>query len=305
MSAAAAHEGQLEWERRAGRVAGVAAFAAIALLLLAGLYLRFALSEPPRNAAALLVAAGREPADFIVASVLEAISSLLLVVPLAYLYRATRYRRPQTPSAALTLAVLGPLVRAASGVMVAVTLVYAGRELATGPPNRERTLVLLRDASPEWLDGLRLAGGIALALALVFIGLNAMRAGLLSRFMGVLAVVAALFLALPFLGIPPTLLFFWIGAVGLLVFGRWPGGRGPAWDTGEALPWPSPAQQREERERRRAESAGGEGPPAVIGPEGPGVEQNGAEPGGSEAPSGGPGSAAPRGAGRRKRKRRG
>jgi hypothetical protein len=37
---------------------------------------------------------------------------------------------------------------------------------------------------------------------------------------------------------------FWLGAVGLLFLGRWPGGRGPAWETGEAEPWPSAAQRR-------------------------------------------------------------
>ncbi|MGI8441202.1 MAG: hypothetical protein ACR2NV_13585 [Thermoleophilaceae bacterium] len=303
MSAAVAHEGQLEWERRAGRVAGVAAFAAIAILLLAGLYLRFALSEPPRNALELLVAAEREPADFIVASVLQAIGTALLAVVLAYLYRATRYRRPQTPSAALTLAVLGPVLLAVTVVVGAVTRVGAGRELAAGPPTRERAAALLGDASPGWLEGVSLAGSIALGLALVFIGLNAMRAGLLSRFMGVLAVVAALISVLPFLGGPPTLLFFWIGAVGLLVLGRWPGGRGPAWESGEALPWPSPAQQREELERRRAEGEGGEGPAAFTEPESRGSGQNGAEPGSRDVPSGG--SESTPGAGRRKRKRRG
>ena len=37
---------------------------------------------------------------------------------------------------------------------------------------------------------------------------------------------------------------FWLGAVGLLILGRWPGGRGEAWETGEAVPWPTTAQRR-------------------------------------------------------------
>lgn len=299
MSTAVGHEGQLEWERRAGRVAGVAAFASIAILVLAGLYLRFALSQPPRNSLELLVAAQREPADFIVASVLQAIGTSLFVVVLGYLYRVTRHRRPQTPGAAFTLAIVGPVVLAVTVVVGAVTRVGAGREFATGPPTRERALALLREASPSWLEGLSLAGSIALGLALVFVGLNAMRAGLLSRFMGVIAAVAALFSVLPFLGGPPTLLFFWIGAVGLLFLGRWPGGRGPAWDTGEASPWPTPAQQREEVERRRAEREGGGASPAVA----QGAERNGGEPDLSGDPAAGPGETP--GPTRRKRKRRG
>lgn len=300
MSPAAGQEEQLEWERRGGRVAGFSAVAAIALFVFAGVYLAFALSQRPRNQLERLQAAGRESTDYIVASALQAIGFALFAVVLAYLYRATRHRRPQTPSAALTLAVVGPAVLAVTVVVGAVIRAGAGRELSTGPPSRERALVLLRDASPSWLEGLSLAGGIALGLALVLIGLNAMRAGLLSRFMGVLAVVAAMFLALPFLGGPPTLLFFWIGAVGLLCLGRWPGGRGPAWDTGEAMPWPTPAQQREEVERRRAEREGAGEPPAATGP---GSERNGDAPGRGGEGAGGSESAPA--AGRRKRKRRG
>jgi hypothetical protein len=38
---------------------------------------------------------------------------------------------------------------------------------------------------------------------------------------------------------------FWLGALGALFLGRWPGGRGPAWETGEAVPWPTMAETRE------------------------------------------------------------
>jgi hypothetical protein len=37
---------------------------------------------------------------------------------------------------------------------------------------------------------------------------------------------------------------FWLGAIGSLYLGNWPGGRGPAWESGEAEPWPSPARRR-------------------------------------------------------------
>ena len=30
----------------------------------------------------------------------------------------------------------------------------------------------------------------------------------------------------------------------MLLLDRWPGERGPAWDTGEPIPWPSAAEQR-------------------------------------------------------------
>lgn len=89
-----------------------------------------------------------------------------------------------------------------------------------------------------------LAGLMAIALALVIISLNAMRAGLLSRFMGILGIIAGVLQILPLAPVPVVQLF-WLGALGLLFLGRWPGGRGPAWETGEAVPWPSMAEARE------------------------------------------------------------
>jgi hypothetical protein len=32
--------------------------------------------------------------------------------------------------------------------------------------------------------------------------------------------------------------------VGALFLGNWPGGRGPAWESGEPDPWPTPAERR-------------------------------------------------------------
>jgi hypothetical protein len=87
--------------------------------------------------------------------------------------------------------------------------------------------------------GALFAGTIALAFAYVIIALNAMRAGLLSRFMGVLGIIVGGLIVLPLLpqGVP-IVQIFWLGALGFLFLGLWPGGRGPAWETGEATPWP-------------------------------------------------------------------
>jgi hypothetical protein len=81
-----------------------------------------------------------------------------------------------------------------------------------------------------------------------------MRAGLLSRFMGILGIFVGVLLVIP-LGVQ-ILQLFWFAALGLLFLDRWPGGRGPAWQTAEAIPWPGAAEQREEIERRRAEREG-------------------------------------------------
>jgi hypothetical protein len=99
---------------------------------------------------------------------------------------------------------------------------------------------------------LDLAGRLALGAAFVLVCLNAMRAGLLTRFMGVLGIIVGALLVIP-LGSPlPIVQVFWLLALGALILGYWPSGIPPAWETGEARPWPSSA---EIREAKRAEMA--------------------------------------------------
>lgn len=98
----------------------------------------------------------------------------------------------------------------------------------------------IADASTRGLaTGFGFGGRIGLAVALLYTCLHAMRAGLLTRFWGSLGMalgVAALLLLVQF-----TLIFFIYLA--LLLIGKLPGGRPPAWEAGEAIPWPTPGEQ--------------------------------------------------------------
>jgi amino acid transporter len=87
--------------------------------------------------------------------------------------------------------------------------------------------------------GFELAGRIGLAFALGYTCLYAMRVGLLTRFWGSLGIavgVAALLLIPQF-----TMIFFIYFA--LLLVGKLPRGRPPAWEAGEAVPWPTPGER--------------------------------------------------------------
>jgi hypothetical protein len=87
--------------------------------------------------------------------------------------------------------------------------------------------------------GLGLGGRLGLAVALFYSCLFAMRTGLLTRFWGSLGMalgVAALLLLVQFTMI-------WFIYFGLLLLGRLPGGRPPAWAAGEAIPWPTPGER--------------------------------------------------------------
>lgn len=87
--------------------------------------------------------------------------------------------------------------------------------------------------------GLGLAGGLGLVFALFYSCLWAMRTGLLTRFLGSLGMalsVAVLFGLLPFV-------LLWFLYFGVLLLGRVPGGKPPAWAAGEAIPWPTPGEK--------------------------------------------------------------
>ncbi len=56
--------------------------------------------------------------------------------------------------------------------------------------------------------------------------------------MGVIGIILGALFVLPLIA-SPIIQLFWLLALGALFLGRWPGGRGPAWETGDADPWPS------------------------------------------------------------------
>lgn len=120
---------------------------------------------------------------------------------------------------------------------------------------------------------------LTLIAALIYTSLQAMRVGLLTRFFGTLGMaLGAAMIVIGFVGVT-----LFIGALGFLIAGWWPGPRPPAWDAGEAIPWLRPGQE----------------PAQSAPPEGT-IEGTAAEVGGAEAA---PGPARP-GPTRRKRKRR-
>jgi hypothetical protein len=265
------HDEQLAWEARAGRPAAGASFAAALLAILAGVWLPLALSSNPDGADELLRAADSESGDFIVAGVLQALGLLLVIPVLLYLFRATRYRNQRLMSAAAVLVVLGAVTLAVGTLLRQLELIDIADKFfpahAHGPDLEQVAEDYIKDELSPAFQGITLAGSIALAFALIMISLNAMRAGLFSRFMGILGIFVGVLLVIP-LGVQ-ILQLFWFGALGLLFLNRWPGGRGPAWQTGEAVPWPGAAEQREEIARRRAEREGVQTPAPAPEPEEP------------------------------------
>jgi hypothetical protein len=156
-------------------------------------------------------------------------------------------------------------------------------------PAEQRAEDLIEDnGTIGFARALLLPALVGMVGALVYIPLWAMRVGLLTRFMASFGM--ALGVSLIILPFAQLAVVFWFGVLGLVMLGRWIGGRPAAWDEGRAIPW----QPR------------GQDPPQDPGP----VEGSGRELGGDQAPESprdDPGSDDQNGAGGsspRKRKRR-
>jgi len=269
------HADQHQFESRFGRIAAAAAIGAALLPIVSSIVLNAALGDVGNGDRDLLVAFERQPAGVLVAAIAQAVGTFLVAVVLYFLFRATRYRMAALPAAALPLAIVGSLLAGLSGAGPLLVLVEVGKDFATsGDRSEQRAEDLIRDGAYSTVQYVSYAARAVLGAAFALIALYAMRAGLLSRFMGYIGIIiGVLYVLSVLLGGPSFILLFWLPALALLFLNRWPGGRGPAWDAGEAIPWPGAAEQRRALERKRAEDedevvptaggANGSGPASV------------------------------------------
>lgn len=239
---------QLDWESRWARPAAAAAFASVGFNVAASIYVSSSIDSRPDadNTRELLRVIDGNAGVFMTGAVLSGIAGLLFGVLLWYLYNAIRTRKPDVQTAALVLAILGPILLAIAGVLSQASLIdRAGDFLASGPQTETRADDVVAER-PVIVQSLGLAGALALAFATIIIAQTAMRVGLLTKFLGILGIVVG---ALYVLGVvfplgTDAIRLFWIVAVGLVVLGWWPGGRGPAWESGQPEEWLSPAQRK-------------------------------------------------------------
>lgn len=236
----------MEWEARTAKPAAAAAFGSIAFSIVAIVIRIAGIGNAPDDEREFLLRFEDDRAYLIISIAAQAISFLLLAGALYYLLRAAQHRRPKTPRFVVSLLVIGPVLLAVGGLINNIALADVADEfLSSGTRTNARAEDLLEG---NVVGGSLQAGGVlCVALSYVLVSLNAMRAGLLSRFMGILGIVVGVLYVLPLLpGGQSFVQLFWLGALGVLFLGRWPRGRGPAWETGEAVDWPSAARRREE-----------------------------------------------------------
>jgi hypothetical protein len=281
-------EDNLAWEARQRKPAAIAAAVAALFTFVGTVWRGLTLSDLPRNG--LLESLGRAGEDgpigeleslrvdtfrfyddhaieVLASSVMVAIGYVALGWALTYLAFATRARRRQFPR----WLVYVPLVVATLQALATVLSAFATNNAIGDFLSGSRTVEAAQDVGTTgvgvFAQLLGLPGALGLALALVMIALNAMRVGLLTRFMGVLGIITGALQILPFGGPLPVVQCFWLLLLALLFLGRWPGGQPLAWRTGNVEPWPSSAQVREQRQRAAAEQRGEAHEPPEAEPE--------------------------------------
>lgn len=237
-------DGQLEWEARLGPRIGIAALVGAAFVVASFLVQLPLLRDKTKNEAGYLLSVHRHASAYVISGLLQMVAFVVVAAVLWYLYRATKHRRPQTPVIAVILGVAGPILFGIASAIGPFIIKHFAAEFAAGA-NRtnQHAKDLVKGGSAEVLNILTPIAGLSLVFGMVMSNVNGIRTGLLSTFAGVIGVIAGVLYLLP-LGPPQLLLFFWLLAIALILLDRWPGGRGPAWASGEAIRWPTAADRR-------------------------------------------------------------
>ena len=238
----------LERESRTARVAGVAAIAA-APLYIASLFVLRGTGVPLTGLATeQLRAVDEVGGQVIAAGVLSAAAVALITIPLYYLFRATQARSERVNPAMIGFVFIGPLLLAVQTVIKAIAQAQLASDFVADSVRGGDIYTLLDDLIDDSTlnqvgSYLILPALLGLVVAMVYVPLNAMRVGLLTRFFATLgmALAASLILIQPQLSL--VALMIWFGWLGFLILGRTPRGRPPAWEAGEAIPWPRPGEE--------------------------------------------------------------
>jgi hypothetical protein len=186
--------------------------------------------------------------DLFASTVLRGLSFFLLCVPLFFLFRAAHARSDRVSGAMAGFAFIGPVLLAVQGAMawVAQTQVASDFVAQSGPGGDIYTLLddLVDDSGVfDVASNLLFPAIIGMLVAMIYIPLQAMRVGLLTRFFGTLgmALGAGMLFIVPAIALLTIAVWFlWLG---LMIIDRTPGPRPPAWDAGVAIPWPRPGDE--------------------------------------------------------------
>jgi hypothetical protein len=287
-------EDHLAWEARQRRSAAIAAGLA-ALFTFVGTIWRFtSLSGAPR--AGFLGAldetvkpgeVGSAPSqrtetfrfyddnavNVLLSSIVTALGYLALGWALTYLAAAVRNRRPEFPKVFLYLPIVVAVLQALSTIVSTIATGSEVSDFLAGPKTVDAAHDIFTGGLAVFAQVLGFPGSLGLAAALVVISLNAMRVGLLTRFMGVIGMISGVLVIIPIGGPLPIVQAFWLVMLALLFLQRSPGGDPPAWKTGRAEPWPTRQQMLEQQGKVPGGAPAKSAPPPAADPVGSAPER--------------------------------
>ncbi|HEY1711803.1 MAG TPA: hypothetical protein VGG07_02820 [Solirubrobacteraceae bacterium] len=240
-------EALLYESRVRSRQVAVAVVAGVCLILASIIQLSGPHTKVDELTIDLLVANQRFPLDLI-SAVLNAIGSLAIAWTLLFLFGAARARNPDKARPYIRiLTLIGGGLAALSGVVYAIVVAIKVHEFATtGSQTYAEANHLTSGAGLLGLQLLGQAAALLVAVAFVLVSMQAMNAGLLTRFMGYLGMFAGALVLFQIIQVP-VVQTYWLLAVAYLISGRWPTGVPPAWRSGRAEPWPSSSEMRARR----------------------------------------------------------
>lgn len=260
---------EIEDERRRGRTAGIAALFGVLLFVAAMAALAGDFNSADQ--AEQLRTFDSAKSDLLIQLLMQAAAVCLFIPALVSLFRSIRVRSESMRPGLIGLVIASPILLALS--LVVTYFAFKTAADAFLDPSADVDVNSNDDAEDIFYEqfptqlrtGLGLAGSLGLAFTTVYMALHAMRAGLMTRFWGTLAMA----LGVGTLLFGSLMLVAYMIVIALLIAAWWPGTRPPAWDAGKAIPWPAPGRpgDAEPREDELASPSDFEGTATEVEPE--------------------------------------
>lgn len=185
--------------------------------------------------------------DLLFSVILRSIAFALLLFPLLYLFRAAQARSARVSAPMVGFVFIGPILLAAQGVFAWIAQTQVGADFVAQAGAGGDVYTLLDDlveksTAFDIAQNLLFPALLGLIVVMVYVPLQSLRVGLLTRFFATLGMAlgaSALFIvpAISLLG-----LMLWFGWLGLTILDKLRKSRPPAWDAGVAIPWTKPGQ---------------------------------------------------------------
>jgi hypothetical protein len=195
----------------------------------------------------------------------------ILTLVLLLLADATIFRRPESFRPMKPLIIGGGIGVATVTLAHQIVSAIETHRFAVGSDHSNTAVenALTTGTATALVDYLALVAGLVLAVGMIGLMINALRVGLLVRWMAFLGMFTGLLIVLPIGGAELQVVpAFWMVMMGVLYAGKWPNGEPPAWKAGEAVPWPSraPAPRGAGAPKPAAAAAGANGASAEPAP---------------------------------------